>query len=269
MNQQGSWILDNEYLNDREQDDRRRAFTQLRHDGRFGPRWTSSILASQVSDKDYFQDLGNSLQLASITHLEQRADLRFQQGPVSLLARLQSYQTVDQDISAAQRPYRRLPQFTLRATAPERPLGLRVDFTGELVYFDRNDSVTGTRFDAQPRISLPINRDAWFIKPTFAQRFTYYTLNNREPEQELRSSRNLNTFAIDGGLYFDRVLNSRGSVQTLEPRLFYLRVPYRNQNNLQIFDSSHVNRVQLTVSAAPQRQYIYIDRTQQRYNIRT
>jgi LPS-assembly protein len=238
LNEQGEWTLDNEYLRDTEKDGDTRHFTQLRHQGRFGTAWSSSINASLVSDKDYFQDLGNSLQLASITHLERRADLRFSNGPVNLLARLQSFQTVDDDILASERPYKRLPQFTLQATAPGDVLGIRTEVEGELVYFDRNDSVTGSRFDLQPRLSLPISRDAWFIAPSVSHRFTYYSLNNREPEQSAHSSRNLNTFAVDGGLYFDRPLNEKGSVQTLEPRLLYLRVPFQDQSNLPIFDSS-------------------------------
>jgi len=237
LNEQGRWKLDNEYLRDTE-DKEVRHFTQLSHSGRFGPDWSSSINASLVSDKEYFEDLGNSLQLASITHLERRADLSYRKGPVNLMARLQSFQTVDEDIVASARPYKRLPQLTLNAIAPRDTLGIRAEVDSELVYFDRTDSVTGSRFDIQPRLSLPVSRDAWFIKPSVSHRFTYYTLNNREPGQLERSSRNLNTFAVDGGLYFDRSLNAKGSVQTLEPRLLYLRVPFADQTDLPIFDSS-------------------------------
>jgi len=97
-------------MNDTELDGRRRAFAQVRHEGSFGSYWTSEIDASRVSDEDYFADLGNSLQLASITHLDRRADLRFKRGPLAALVRFQSYQTVDEDIPADERPYQRLPQ---------------------------------------------------------------------------------------------------------------------------------------------------------------
>src|SRR3546814_3890725 len=45
--------------------------------------------------------------------------------------------------------------------------------------------------------------------------------------------------SLDAGLYFDRNIRFRGDdyVNTLEPRLFYLNVPYRNQDNLPIFDT--------------------------------
>jgi len=74
LNRQGLWTLNHEYLKDRELSGQERHFTQLRHNGRFDADVTSTIFASRVSDKNYLDDLGDSLQVASITHLEQRAD---------------------------------------------------------------------------------------------------------------------------------------------------------------------------------------------------
>ena len=42
---------------------------------------------------------------------------------------------------------------------------------------------------------------------------------------------------MDSGLYFDR-RNANGSTQTLEPRLFYLYVPYEDQADLPQFDTA-------------------------------
>jgi len=49
------------------------------------------------------------------------------------------------------------------------------------------------------------------------------------------------TFSLDSGLFFDRATDNKGSVQTLEPRLFYLRVPYVNQSEIPLFDSSELD----------------------------
>ncbi len=243
MNRQGLWTLDHEYLNDRVLDGESRYFTQLLHNGSFTPDLTSTIVARRVSDKDYLEDLGDSLQVASITHLEQRADLNYERNGAKVLARLQSFQTVDEDIEAEDRPHRRLPQIKAYAKSARLPLGFRSDIDGEFVYFDKDDAVTGTRIDVRPRLSLPIVRDAWFFKPSISHRFTYYSLNNTSlndtTEQfERTNSRNLDSVSVDSGLFFDRVLDDRGSVQTLEPRLFYLKVPYRDQSDIPVFDSS-------------------------------
>jgi LPS-assembly protein len=243
LNQQGLWTLDHEYLKDQVLDGESRYFTQLMHKGNFSADVSSTIVARQVSDKDYLEDLGDSLQVASITHLEQRADLNYERDGVQALARLQSFQTVDENIVPADRPHRRLPQVKLYAKSGRLPLGLRSDVDTEFVYFDKDRAVTGTRVDLHPSLSLPITRDAWFIKPSVAYRFTYYALNNTslntsDDPLDNTSSRSLPSLSVDSGLFFDRPFDKRGSIQTLEPRLFYLKVPYRDQAHIPIFDSS-------------------------------
>ena len=237
LSRQGSWILDNEVLSDRDSGGGRR-FTQLRHDGLFGPAWRSSISASDVSDSEYFEDLGNSLQVASITHLERRADLVYDWSDTRVELRLQSFQTVDSTTPDDERPYRRLPQLTFSRIAQLRPFGLQTTFDSEAVFFDRDESVTGLRIDAVPRVSFPIVRSSWFLTPAVSHRFTTYNLDNTEEGQSSNQSRSLSTVSVDGGLFFDRVLDDNGSVLTLEPRAFYLNVPFDNQSDLPVFDSS-------------------------------
>jgi len=240
LNRIGTWTLDNEIMSDRTFEGSRRRLTQVRHDGQIGPFWRSSISASQVSDKSYFQDLGNSLEVTSITHLERRADVTYEWANTKIEARLQSFQTVDQDIPPNERPYQRLPQFTFSTIAPSRPFGLLASFDSEAVFFDRDSSVTGLRIDTTPRLSLPISASAWFLKPSISHRFTHYRLNDVDSVagQSSRQSRNLNTVSVDGGLFFDRLLDDDGSVLTLEPRAYYLRVPFEDQSELPVFDSN-------------------------------
>jgi len=237
LNEQGSWILDNEVLNDRRLNDDRRRFTQLRHNGQFGPFWRSSIAISEVSDPDYFEDLGNSLQVASITHLERRADVVYDWNDTQIEVRLQGFQTVDRLIPTENRPYQRLPQFIYKTKRSALPFGLQAHFDSEMVFFDRDNSVNGVRIDAMPRLSLPIASSAWFFKPSISQRFTHYSLSDSGDAVSSQQSRNTSTISIDGGLFFDRVLADR-SVLTLEPRAFYLRVPFEDQQEIPIFDTS-------------------------------
>ena len=238
LNKQGIWTFDHEYLRDTSLNSQTRYFTQLRHSGRFNAQYTSEVAASRISDKDYLDDLGNSLELASITHLEQRGDIRFEDGNVRALARLQGFQTVDENILPQDRPHERLPQLRIETESGRLPLGLRTEMTGEFVYFDKDDAVTGTRIDVLPRVSIPIVRDAWFIRPSASYRFTYYSLNNTDETIDSNNSRNTTSFSVDSGLFFERLLDDKGSVQTLEPRIFYLRVPFENQDDIPVFDSS-------------------------------
>jgi len=238
LNRQGSWIFDNEVLSDRTFPGANRRFTRLRHEGLFGPAWRSSISASSVTDSEYFEDLGSSLQSASITHLERRADLVYDWQDTEVGLRLQSFQTVDSTTPDNERPYRRLPQITFSRIAAYRPFGLQTTFDAEGVFFDRDNSVTGLRLDARPKVSRPFIGSSWFITPSISQRFTTYNLDDAEDDQSSRQSRSLSTISIDGGLFFDRVLDDNGSVLTLEPRLFYLNVPFDDQSSIPLFDSS-------------------------------
>ena len=235
---QGAWTLDHEILSDRERDEWR-SFARLRQAGTLGSRWRTAIEYSTVSDEDYFEDLGNSLRRASITHLEQRAELVYEDPLTVAAVRVQAFETVDRALDTpAERPYRRVPQVAVRTEYPARPLGLRGTVDGEFVYFDRADSVTGARVDLRPELSLPLGGDAWFVRPAASYRLTHYGLDDGGPADLGSATRSLPTASLDAGLFFDRTIGTGGSVQTLEPRLFYLRVPYRDQDELPVFDSS-------------------------------
>ena len=239
LNPRGAWTLDHELLRDAERGDEWRRFTRLSHAGTLGTRWTTAVEYATVSDDEYFEDLGNSLQRASVTHLEQRAELVYEDPTTVAAVRLQGFETVDASLDApTERPYRRVPQVAIRSEYPARPLGLRGAVDGEFVYFDRRDSATGARVDLRPELSLPLGGDAWFVEPAASFRLTHYGLDDGGPEDLDSATRSLPTASVDAGLFFDRTLGDGGSVQTLEPRLFYLRVPYRDQDGLPVFDSS-------------------------------
>lgn len=244
LNSLGEWTLDTEYLYDDSlpEDQRDRRFTRIKHSGALADsRWKTSLDASSVSDKTYFEDLGDSLSIASITHLERRADLTFEDNRYRFMTRLQSYQTVDAAIAPEGRPYQRLPQVLFSANYDDLKDSLEASFNAELVNFERAGSVTGIRFDVNPVLSWPINRDSWFFNPTVSGRYTYYDLDNTAPDQRDRINRTLTTASIDTGLFFDRPTDDTGSVQTLEPRLFLLRVPFEDQRDIPVFDSSELD----------------------------
>ena len=130
----------------------------------------------------------------------------------------------------------------------------------------RNGSVApmdgGTRLDVKPYVSMPLAGASWFITPTLAWRYTAYDLDRgladglrREqlvaagidpatatPEQlrgDTTPHRSLPIASLDMGLFFDRetTLDGKSYLHTLEPRLFYLNTPYRDQSDLPLFDT--------------------------------
>jgi LPS-assembly protein len=100
----------------------------------------------------------------------------------------------------------------------------------------------GARLDVKPYVSVPLSGAAWYVTPTLAWRYTAYDLDRKLADQlngNTHPTRSLPIASIDAGVYFDRETSFGGTpyLQTLEPRLFYLKVPYRDQSDLPVFDT--------------------------------
>ena len=165
----------------------------------------------------------------------------------ALLGRVQDYQTIDEAIAPEDEPYRRLPQLYARGYWPDSFLGMDFSLDSEVVLFDRDVGVTGWRVNASPQVELPIGNAGWFVVPGVAYDYTGYSLSNTAPGQEEQPNRSLPISSIDTGFILERAMKTEGRIQTLEPRILYVNVPFRNQDDLPVFDtiSPDLNLVQL------------------------
>ena len=107
----------------------------------------------------------------------------------------------------------------------------------------------GDRLNLAPSVSLPMYASYGYVTPKLKYVYTQYDLdldgrgkNTLLAGEEFKSSQNRSVpiFSVDSGLYFDRDTNWFGKDyrQTLEPRLFYLYVPEKDQSDIPVFDSS-------------------------------
>jgi len=218
------------------------------HQTLFQNGWRNRIDFREVSDNQYFEDLGGSLSASSITHLNRSLLFDYYGDRWTFLGRIQDYQTIDDAIAAADEPYQRVPQFSAQGYWPDQLLGLNVGFDSELVYFDRDVGVTGWRLNAAPNIELPLERPGWFVIPGVILDHTRYDLSNTAPGQQQQPDRTLPIASLDAGLKFERILNSSSNrIQTLEPRILYVNVPFEDQSDFPVFDTivPDLNLVQL------------------------
>jgi LPS-assembly protein len=228
-----------EYLPDDRETQLTRRYVNLQHESLFGGRDQLQVLAGieEVSDDAYFEDLGSSLSVTSQTHLDRFLDLTYYAPNWSLLTRFQNYQTIDPVLTDAEQPYERVPQVVFGG----RWLGslLMFDSSTELVNFDRNVGTTGWRLDSTQELSLRFARAGMFLTPAIALRQTNYWLDDPAPGEDDMLTRGLPIGSLDMGLKFERdtTRGRRNWVQTLEPRLLYVRVPFEDQNNLPVFDT--------------------------------
>ncbi len=212
----------------------------FRDKSRFGSHLSTSVDYDRVSDRDYLTDLGDSLSIASATHLKRsaRADYltRWWQAGVQV----DDYQTIDRTIAPQNRPYERLPALNLQASSPWRPLGIESGFRSTAVRFDQDARVTADRFDIQPDIRWPVRRNAFELVPRIGVRYTSYQLDNQAPGIDKQQSRTTPIASLDSTLFLERELQlgAHHYTHTLEPRLWYLYVKGEKQTDIPLFDTT-------------------------------
>jgi LPS-assembly protein len=97
----------------------------------------------------------------------------------------------------------------------------------------------GNRFVIAPQLSYPIIHPGWYVTPKVMLNAASYALDT-EYNGRRSYSRALPTFSLDSGLVFERQgrLFGHPVTQTLEPRLFYVYTPYKDQQDFPNFDSA-------------------------------
>ncbi len=235
LNASNSGILQTEYLpNDHVTGDTRAAIS-FQHQQSFGYGFTGRINYNAVSDKDYFNDLSSRVTQTSTDTLFREGALAWTNGTwltSNLLA--QRLQTI-----AGSPQYNRLPEVSAQAYFPEiHGFSLRAPL--DATYFQLGDADTGWRSYAYPQVQYNFVRPQGFITPKAGVHITQYDLDERVSAGPTNATRTVPVFSIDSGLFFDRLANFGATdyEQTLEPRVYYLNVPYRNQDNLPIFDTA-------------------------------
>lgn len=206
------------------------------HVGTFGRHFYVVADLNRVSDDRYFEDFGDSLTAAATSLLPSTAYLYGRGEWWNLAFGGDDYTITDPSLAAGAEPYRRLPRLTFDA---EKPLfeHFAVGLRSELVAFDKDNATTGNRYDLTPYVAFPFERAAGFVRPELAWRHTGYQLDNVLGDDA--PSRSTTIASVDAGLYFDRNarFGERRLRQTLEPRIYYLHVPFENQDDLPIFDT--------------------------------
>ncbi|MCR4301694.1 MAG: LPS assembly protein LptD [Sulfuricaulis sp.] len=209
----------------------------FQHRTLFNPYWSASVDVRGISDKEYFEDFRNDIGVTSQTHLPQNAQLDFRGPRWNFTARASDYQTIDRAIAPVDRPYARLPQLNLSSNRPTESNRINYSFDSELVSFSRDASINGERLILNPSVSFPLSNSYGFLTPRLGWQHIAYRLAHA-PDETPTLTRTL--FSLDSGLIFERdsLWGERLFTQTLEPRLYYLYVPSKNQDALPVFDTS-------------------------------
>ncbi|MGB9430031.1 MAG: LPS assembly protein LptD [Gammaproteobacteria bacterium] len=203
--------------------------------------WNFNTAYNWVSDNNYFQDLGDSLATIATTSQERHAAISYSQpnSGWTFMSQVQDWQIVDPTIPPSAYPYKRLPQTLLAWQSDPTSGGPQYAFNSELVQFQQDEQIGALRLDLKPTASYTFGNAGYYFTPTAALRVTEYNLDQNVPTgTQTDLSRVTPIVSLDSGLFFQREVGDSGNyIQTLEPRLFYLYVPYRNQTQIPIFDT--------------------------------
>lgn len=217
--------------------------------GRFGftgyhnidSHWQARASLGWVSDDRYVEDFANRLNGVSASYIQSTAGVYGTGQYWNAGAMAEHFQLTDYTLTDANLPYSRLPRVFVNW---EQPLGHWFDagVYAEAVRFQHTERPGGSRLDVKPYLSARLAGPAWYVTPTLAWRYTAYKLDEDLAAQlggDDSPTRSLPVASLDAGLYFDRDTTWDGDayLHTLEPRLFYLNAPYREQDGLPLFDT--------------------------------
>jgi len=235
-----------EYLPDDPVFGKTRSGLTWQHAQTFSPTVTGQVDYNKVSDSRYFVDLSSQVRQVSLGNLPQDAYVTKETllpGDGSLIgqARVQRFQTLQDPLSPVVAPYWRLPQLTASAGYNNVAGLFDTALPGEFVRFVHESLVQGSRVSLAPTLALPQVTPGWYLTPKTGLRYTSYSLDQPSGSAEPRTvSTAIPWLSLDSGLVFERnaATLGEGSTQTLEPRLYYVYVPYRNQDQIPLFDTT-------------------------------
>lgn len=215
------------------------------HNQNLGNGFGAYVNYNRVSDSNVTTDLaeGSAVPLAATTEFQQEAGLTYNDGPWSMLFRDQHWQSFTTSPS-----YNREPEVDVKYAkynVAGFDFGAEADATRFTI--DTAGATEGSRLVFNPYVSYPIVHPGWFFTPKLQWHFAAYDLTSISSSaptgQPKTFSYNVPTLTLDSGMVFERSVNLFGTsyIQTLEPRLYYVYTPYRNQTFAPIFDTAQAD----------------------------
>lgn len=231
-----------EYLNSDSVTGDSRYYIKLTHNQKLGGNWSAGFNAEEVSDDRYFSEMSSRIVRTSRVNLPRQAFINYSDEHWSFRGLVQSFQNLDNESY----PYQRLPQ--LKLSYKNEWNGFTTYDYAEVVYFDKLSAAsvraTGMRGTFSPSIAYPMKTSFGYVTPKVTVHSSYYDLNDNTPsgysEQFNQLNRTVPMYSIDSGMFLDNETSLFGSgfKQTIEPRLFYVYIPYRDQSKFPVFDSA-------------------------------
>ncbi|OCH99094.1 LPS biosynthesis protein [Legionella jamestowniensis] len=230
----------------------------------------------QVSDDYFLQDFSSNFAVLTERQLLREANLSYTTEHWLFRGMVQSYQTLH---PVNQTPiadiYQRLPQLLAHGNYDTLPFNGNLSILSQYDQFKwPNDpslkslrvvnrrlvKPEGPRYHLNPVLAFPQIKPWGFFTPSVevvenyydVSRNNYASLNDSNPLNDYgfpvaaktnnHYNRTIPRYSVDSGLYFERSTSffNHDLTQTLEPRLYYLYVPYADQTPIPVYDSGYM-----------------------------
>ncbi len=258
LTQAGAGLMEFDYLpsdklygNDYAQDgESHRWMYYWQHSGVMDQVWRFNVDYTKVSDERYFNDFDSEYGSSTDGYATQKFSVGYAVENFDATVSTRQFQVFDTQRN--RNSYRAEPQLDVNFYQNDLgPFDTRL-YTQAVHFTNVNDNLPeATRLHMEPTISLPLS-NAWGSINTETKLYaTHYEQKNLEEYRAytgnsaaataLKDSVNrvMPQFKVDGKMVFERDVNlAPGYTQTLEPRLQYLYVPYRDQSSINNYDSS-------------------------------
>ena len=244
------------------------------HTGLLNPAYAGGGLGftlnvNRVSDDNYWKDfsLGSSLGIQRL--LSSDVGISWTNGFITTGMRAQKWQTLQDLANVSNRitpPFDRLPQLTARIQRYDLTGGFDFSLDGDFTRFSSARDIDCTNaaansssklfYNCAPnadravtwaQLSRPFVTPYGYVTPKVQLHGRSYQFEGGLPntlfysghQGQTSASVAVPTFSLDAGMAFERDsrLFDRTWIQTLEPRVFYVNTPYREQNYLPNYDS--------------------------------
>ena len=194
----------------------------------------SSLSYNRVSDRDYFNDLGNSLSTVSESSVKREIRLF---GETYTDGGIYSYELSSLSFQPSKtgvtEQYETVPSFKFNYKNKDSS-ELKYNIKASIDKFDHKDNslVEGTRYLIYPSIEIPLLSDGWEVTPKFGIRHIDYSLDNNTIDPKSKTTA---IASLRGKLYLDKFVGDK--LYTLEPEAYLLYIPVGNQDGNPLFDT--------------------------------
>lgn len=246
MTTQQQGLLQLEYLhsdNDKPDDFGQRHLAHLKHISDFTQQWRGSIDFTDVSDDAYLSELGSDYTNQSDTQLLRQATLSYYGESVHSQLRVQGFEI----LGNYNTPYNALPEISLSGAKPiTLPAGINFDWQAQYAHFRNAEAAitAADRIHLEPRLSLPFITPAFELTAEASLLYTYYQQQAAADTTDITKSvsRTIPKVRLHSRLNLERQHSWFGEsgLQTFEPQLQYLYIPYRDQSTIGQYDTTRL-----------------------------